>query len=125
MSSKVRAAFAILTLFAGCSLAACIIGPKQDDPASDDTPAADMDAGGSDTGVAAPPDDGGGLGTDVATAADSGVSGADTSPPSVDARCDDAGDGGDAGCTSDGGDAASDAPTSDADGGTPDVLGGD
>lgn len=126
MRSKVRLSLAVLALLGACGLAACI-GPKHDDP---DSPAALEDTGTSeDTSATVDPD--GGLVLD-ATSGDTGSIGADTEPPSGDTSCSDAGDAGDAACTSDagdastdGGDASSDGHSSDAGDAPDDALGGD
>jgi hypothetical protein len=122
VTSKVRAGFAVFALLGACGLAACVIGPKHDDP--DDLPAPGSDAGAEDTSATATPE-AGGLDNDAISADTGPFSGADGATPSGDAAC---GDAGDAACASDGGDAAADAPadaSETGDAAKPDALGGD
>jgi len=97
----VRRAIAAISLFVACAAAACVIGPKQDDPAE---ARAVEDAGfiPGDTGPGGLVDDAAATpNADAATTDTATTDAADTSPT----------DAGDAADTSDAGDAPSDAPT--------------
>lgn len=100
--------------------AACVLGPKQDDPAAAE-PKSDVDSGFSVDAPGLPPpgDSAGGPGTVDGSAGDSAglkdgcdAPDADGGDGARDARC---GDGGDAGDGGDGGDAAPDGGAGDAD----------